>query len=104
MFAPRKPGDRRPGRFLAYPVDRVVLARVLDDFQPDLLPLARLGDGLVVELHGVDALAKVAGVPEDADRVSDAQGSRLDPDRRDGEMAVIVRHDADEFLPGERLR
>src|SRR5260221_1745976 len=71
----------------------IVLAGVLGHLQADLLPLAGFGDGLALDLHRLDALAKVARVPEDADRVADAQGSRFEPYRRDGKMAVIVGHE-----------
>src|SRR5712691_5404824 len=86
----RPPASRLGIRHL---VHVVVLARVLGDLQPDLLPPAGLGDGLVLDLHGFDALAKIARVSEDADRVTHAQGSRFEPYRRDGKMAVIVGHE-----------
>src|SRR5436190_9252080 len=86
----------RPGRYpvlrlgTGYLVHVVVLTGVLGHLDADLLPLAGLGDRLVLDLHGFDALAKVARVSEDADRVADAQGPRFAPYRRDGKMAVVV--------------
>src|SRR6267378_1704476 len=71
----------------------IVLADVLGHLQANLLPPAGFGDGLVLDLHGFDALAKVARVSEDADRVAHAQGSRFEPYRRDGKMAVVVGHE-----------
>ena len=64
----------------------IVLAGVLGHLQADLLPSAGFGDRLVLDLHGFDALAKIARVSEDADRVAHAQGSRFEPYRRDGKM------------------
>src|SRR5580765_1610279 len=84
-------------------VDVIVLARVLGHLDADLLPLAGLGDGLVLDLHGYDPLAEVARVSKDAAGVANPQRSGLDAYRRDGKMSVVVRDDADELLAGERL-
>ena len=80
----------------------VVLARVLGHLDADLLPLAGFGDRLVLDLHGVDALAKVARVSEDADRVADAQGSRFEPYRRDRKVTVIVSHETHPLFARQR--
>jgi len=77
---------------------------VLGHLQSDFLPLAGFGHGLVLDLHGLDALTEIARVSEDADRLADAQGSRFQPYRGDGKMTVVVRHDADELFAGERFR
>jgi len=54
----------------------IVLAGVLGHLQADLLPPAGFGDGLVLDLHGFDALAKIARVSE----MRIVSPTRKDPD------------------------
>src|SRR5215467_1584880 len=80
-----------------HPVDHVVLARVLDDFQPDLVAADRLRHLLVLDLDRVDALAEVAGMADDVDHLADGE-RHLEPHRRDHDVTVVVRHDPDPDL------
>src|SRR5882672_1422762 len=86
-------------RLAGHPVDDVVLARVLGDFQPDLVAADGFLDRFVLDLHGVDALAEIAGVAEDADRLPDGKGY-FQLHRRHGQVTVVVRHHPDPDLAG----
>src|SRR5882762_9865456 len=98
-----EPGLTRASRLGSrHLVHVIVLAGVLGHLQANLLPPAGFGDGLVLDLHGFDALAKIARVSEDADRVAHAQGSRFEPYRRDGKMAVVVGHETHPLFARQR--
>src|SRR5437867_8601273 len=97
----RRVNTAPPGLGSRHLVHVVVLAGVLGHLQADLLPSTGLGDRLVFDLHGFDALAKIARVSEDADRVTHAQGSRFEPYRGDGKVAVIVGHETHPLFAGQ---
>src|SRR5215831_19159597 len=80
-----------------HPVDDVVLARVLDDLQPDLVPADRLRHLRVLDLDRVHALAEVAGVADDVDHLTDGE-RYLQPHRRHHDVAVVMRHRPDPHL------
>src|SRR5262249_43807174 len=80
-----------------HPVDHVVLARVLDHLQSDLVAADRLRHLIVLDLHRVHALAKIAGVADDVDHLPDGEG-HLELHRRHHDVDVVVRHDPDPDL------
>ena len=100
-------GDGAPDGFAAlggggHLVHHVVLARVLGHPQADFLSGARFRHALVLDLHGIDPLAEVAGVAEDADRVADAQAPGLQPYCGNGKVAEIVGDGSDANFAGRR--
>jgi len=67
-------------------------------FSPNSWPARDFRHGCVLDLHGLDALAEVAGAAHDMDRVADAQTPRLHLHRRDRKMTEIVGYGPDAFL------
>jgi len=52
-------------------------------FSPNSWPARTSDTGFVLDLHGLDALAEVAGAAHDMNHVTDAQTPRLYAHRRD---------------------
>ena len=52
----------------------------------------------MLDLHGLDALAEVAGAADNMNHVTYAQTPRLQAHRRDRKMAEIVGYGPDAFL------
>jgi hypothetical protein len=61
----------------------VVLARVLDHFQAEIVVRPYLGRRRMINLEGLDLLAEIGGVPADVDHIANAQRTGLEPDGRD---------------------
>src|SRR6267378_2173658 len=91
----RAAGSRlRSGGF----VHDVVLACVVGHFQSEFLARPDFRHGFVLNLHGLNALAEVAGATHDMNHVTRAQTPRLQAHRRDRKLAVIVGYGPDAFL------
>ena len=54
----------------------------------------------MVYLEKLDLLAEIGGMSADMDYIANPQRSALELDGRDGEVAVIVGHDADTLAAG----
>ena len=61
----------------------VVLARVLDHLQAEIVVRPYLGRRRMINLEGLDLLAEIGGVPTDVDHIANAQRTGLEPDGRD---------------------
>lgn len=58
----------------------------------------------MVYLEKLDLLAEIGGTSADMDYIANPQRTALELDGRDGEVAVIVSHDADTLLRRSRFR
>jgi hypothetical protein len=58
----------------------------------------------MVYLERLDPLAEIGGESEDMDYLANPQRTALELDGRDGDVAVIVSHDADTLLRRSRFR
>ena len=61
----------------------VVLARVLDHLQAEIVVRPHFSRRGMINLERLDLLAEIGGVPADVDHVANAQRTRLQPDGRD---------------------
>ena len=57
----------------------------------------------MVYLEKLDLLAEIGGMSADMDYIANPQRTALELDGRDGEVAVIVSHDADTLLRRSRV-
>ena len=58
----------------------------------------------MVHLERFDPLVEISGVSADMDYIANPQRTALELDGRDGEVAVMVGHDADTLLRRSRFR
>ena len=58
----------------------------------------------MVYLERFDPLVEISGLSADMDYIANLQRTALELDGRDGEVAVIMSHDADTLLRRSRFR
>ena len=92
------PGYCECSKNLLHPIHDVVLPRMVDDLEPDVLTCAGLIDVLVFILHGSNRLRKVRGVAFYMDRISDLERTFVQLCHRHAEMAVIMGNNTDGFF------
>ena len=77
----------------------VVLARVLDHLQPEIVFCSHFSNWRVINLQGFNLLGEVGGVSPDVDYITNSQRStRFELHSHDGKVAVIMAYDADALL------
>ena len=75
-----------------------------DHLQAEIVIRPHFGRRRMIDLKGLALLAKIGGVSADVDYIANAQGTRLEPQDRDLQVAVIVGDDADALPRRSDLR
>src|SRR5215467_6565508 len=93
-----------PAALRSHFVHDVVLARMLDHLQSEIVVRPDLGHWRMINLERFNPLSEIGGVSADVDYIANAQRrTRFKLHGHDREMAVIVGYDADALLRRSRL-
>src|SRR5579859_3691436 len=81
----------------------VMLARMRDHLQAEIILGSHFGDRRMIDLQGLDLLGEIGGVSPDVNHIADPRRSTgFELHGRDRKVAVIVGDDADALLRRNR--
>ena len=68
---------------LPHLIHDVMLARMLDHLEAEIVVRPHFGRRRMINLKGLDSLAEIGGVSADVDHIANAQRTGLEPEGRD---------------------